>query len=211
MSISSLNKFTVPLVGGQSATAQGLLMPKLKFRFRVNFLNFGVSKDTQELTKQVVDIKRPTANFNPFTLDVYNSKIHLVGKPEWQPTSITLRDDVQGSVSRLVGEQIQKQFDFMEQASAATGIDYKFGLMYEVLDGGNGVLEPTVLETWELYGCLLESVDYGDMNYGSNEDARIVLNIRFDNALQKPDSSGVGTLVGRAFGGLAATGSGGTR
>ncbi len=211
MSISSLNKFTVPLVGGQSATAQGLLMPKLKFRFRANFLNFGVSKDTQELTKQVIDIKRPQITFGDIVLDVYNSKIKLAGKPEWGDTTINLRDDVQGSISRLVGEQIQKQFDFMEQASAATGIDYKFGLMYEVLDGGNGALEPTVLETWELYGCLISSVDYGDMNYATNDPATISLTIKFDNALQKPDNSGVGTLVGRAFGGLAATGAGSTR
>jgi hypothetical protein len=42
------------------------------------------------------------------------------------------------SVSKLVGEQVQKQFDFFEQASAASGIDYKFTTRIEMLDGGNG-------------------------------------------------------------------------
>ena len=202
MAVSSLTKITVPLATNQSASTQGLLMPKLKFRFRATFENFGVSSDRQELTKQVIDIKRPSVNFNPFAIDVYNSKVYLQGKPEWQETSINLRDDAGGNISRLVGEQIQKQFDFAEQSSAASGIDYKFLLRYEVLDGGNGANQPNVLETWELYGCQLSSVDYGDMNYGSNEAATIALTVRFDNAIQVPTGSGVGTVVGRTLGTL---------
>lgn len=202
MAVSSLTKITVPLATSQSASTQGLLMPKLKFRFRATFENFGVSSDRHELTKQVQDIKRPNVSFNPFAIDVYNSKVWLQGKPEWQETSVTLRDDAGGNIARLVGEQIQKQFDFAEQSSASSGIDYKFTLRYEVLDGGNGANTPVVLETWELYGCQLSSVDYGDMSYGSNEAATISLSIRFDNALNTPIGTGVGTEVGRTLGTL---------
>ena len=53
MSISSLTKFTVPLATNQSASTQGMLMPKLKFRYRVTFEGFGVSSELVELTKQV--------------------------------------------------------------------------------------------------------------------------------------------------------------
>lgn len=200
MAVASLTKFTVPLATDQSASAQGLLMPKLKYRFRASFEGFGVSNPKTELTKQVVDIKRPSVNFNPITVDVYNSKVYLAGKPEWQETTINLRDDAAGNVSKLVGEQIQKQFDFMEQSSAASGIDYKFILRYEVLDGGNGANQPNVLETWELYGCMLSSVDYGDMNYSTNDPVQIALTVRFDNAIQTPTGTGVGTLVGRTLG-----------
>ena len=42
MSISTLSKFTVPLANDQSAQSQGLLMPKLQYRFRVVLENFGV-------------------------------------------------------------------------------------------------------------------------------------------------------------------------
>ena len=52
--------------------------------------------------------------------------MYLAGKPTWAECTCNLRDDAGGQVSRLVGEQMQKQFDFMEQASAASGIDYKF-------------------------------------------------------------------------------------
>jgi hypothetical protein len=202
MAVSSLTRITVPLATSQSASAQGLLMPKLKFRFRATFQNFGVSSDKTELTKQVKNIKRPSVNFNPFAVDVYNSKVYLQGKPEWETTSVVLRDDAAGNVSRLVGEQIQKQFDFAEQSSAASGIDYKFVLVYEVLDGGNGANNPTVLETWELYGCQVAQVDYGDMDYGQSEAAEITLTVRFDNAVQVPAGSGVGTAVARTIGTL---------
>jgi hypothetical protein len=200
MAIASLNKFTVPLATNQSASAQGLLMPKLKYRFRAVFENFGVSTDRVELTKQVDSISRPNLNMNPFTIDVYNSKVNLVGKPTWEAVNVTLRDDAGGNVSKLVGEQIQKQFDFAEQSSAASGIDYKFVLKFEMLDGGNGANQPNILETWELYGALLSTVNYGDMAYGESSPATIVLSVMYDNAIQSPTGTGIGTLVGRTLG-----------
>jgi hypothetical protein len=147
MAVSSLTRFTVPLGGNQSATTQGLLMPKLKFRFRASFDNFGVSNPKTELTKQIVSFARPTVAFDPIEVPVYNSKIYYAGRPTWDPVQVVLRDDAAGNVSRLIGEQLQKQFDFMEQASASSGIDYKFLTRLEMLDGGNGTIEPPVLET----------------------------------------------------------------
>jgi hypothetical protein len=110
---------------------------------------------------------------------------------------VNLRDDASGQISRLIGEQVQKQFDFMEQASAASGIDYKFLTKFEVLDGGNGAAEPNVLETWELYGCYVRQVNYNDANYGESGPMTIAMNIRFDNALQTPLGGGIGADVGR--------------
>lgn len=180
---ASLKNFTVPADGNGG----GLLMPKLKYRFKATFVGFGGPGGlATELTRQVADIKRPSVNFNPFALDIYNSKVYMQGKPEWAETTINLRDDATGLVSRLVSEQIQKQFDFLEQSSAASAGDYKFALNYEVLDGGNGQNTPIVLETWDLEGCQISQADWGDMNYGSNEAAMIALTIRFDNAAYTP-------------------------
>lgn len=190
MATSTLGKFTVPLSNDQSASHQGLLMPKLKYRFRATFTNFGVTPTPEDLTKQVVDIKRPNVTFAPITLDVYNSKIYLQGKPEWQETTINFRDDATGRVTKLIGEQIQKQFDFLEQSSAPSGINYKFGIEYDILDGGNGQITPNVLESWSLIGCFLTSVDYGDMAYNSSDPVQIACNIRFDNAIQTIGAAG---------------------
>jgi hypothetical protein len=200
MSVSSLSRMTVPLASDQSASNQGLLMPKLKYRFRVSFENFGVSTPRTELTKQVVDFARPQVTFEPQTIDLYNSKVYYAGKPEWQTTSVNLRDDASGQVARLVGEQLQKQLDFMEQASAPSGIDYKFITRCEILDGGNGAATPTVLETWELYGCFLTDVNYGDLSYAESTPVQIAMTIRYDNALQTPIGTGLGSTVARTLG-----------
>ena len=109
MAISSLSKFTVPLASDQSASSQGMLMPKLKYRFRVTFSHFGITTPSTEITKQVIDVSRPNLTFDDITLDVYNSRIYLAGKHTWDPFTLTIREDVGGAVQQLVGEQIQKQ------------------------------------------------------------------------------------------------------
>jgi hypothetical protein len=207
MAVSSLSRMTVPLASDQSSPTQGLLMPKLKYRFRVVFENFGVATPRTELTKQVMDFTRPSVSFEQIDLPIYNSTIKLAGRHTWADISTQLRDDAGGNVSRLVGEQLQKQLDFLEQSSAASGIDYKFLTRFEVLDGGNGTSEPIALETWEIYGCYLKEVNYNDMNYGSSEAATINMTIAFDNAIQTPAGSGVGAVVGRTLGDVA-TGAG---
>ncbi len=200
MAVSSLQRMTVPLASDQSSSVQGLLMPKLKYRFRVFFENFGISKPTTELTKQVVSAARPNLTFEEITLPIYNSTLKLAGRHSWADVAISVRDDASGSVSKLIGEQLQKQMDFMEMASAASGIDYKFLTKLQILDGGNGAAEPVVLETWELYGCYLKGADYGELNYGTNEAVTVNMTIAYDNANQSPENSGVGAAIGRTVG-----------
>ena len=206
MAISTLSKFTVPLANDQSAGSQGLLMPKLQYRFRAILENFGVSTPRSELTKQVVDVTRPDLNFEQITLDVYNSRVYMAGKHTWNPITINIRDDVNNAVTKLVGEQIQKQFDFFEQSSAASGIDYKFTARVEMLDGGGGASTPNVLETFELYGAYIEAVNYNTLNYATSEAATISLTVRYDNAIQTPQGTGIGTAVTRTLGTLATGG-----
>ena len=200
MAVSSLTRMTVPLASDQSSPTQGLLMPKLKYRYRVVFENLGVSTPRTELTKQVMTFTRPTINFEEIEVPIYNSRIYLAGRQTWDAVSATFRDDAGGNVSRLVGEQIQKQMDTLEQASASSGIDYKFVTRCEVLDGGNGTSTPNVLETWELYGCFLVSANYGDLDYASNDPVTIECSIRYDNAVQTPLGTGIGSTVGRTLG-----------
>jgi hypothetical protein len=209
MATASQSLFNMTVASDNAGGNQGLLMPKLQFRFRVNFLNFGASASSIELTKQVIDCSRPNLSFAEITLPVYNSTMYLAGKHTWAPMNINVRDDASNTVSRLVGQQLQKQMDFVEQASAATGQDYKFQTNVEILDGGNGAAAPIVLETWELYGCFLQTANYNTLNYATNEAVTIAMTLRYDNAIQSPIGSGVGASVGRTVGSIA-TGIGGS-
>lgn len=203
MPIASLNRFTVPLSATQASTTQGLLMPKLKYRFRVTFDQFGVAGfPATELTKQVISAARPDVSFEDITIPVYNSTVKLAGKPSFADTKVVLRDDASGTVSRKVGEQLQKQFDFFEQSSAAAGSDYKFRMRVEILDGGNGQFEPITLESFEFLGCYLKQAVYAEGNYGENAPMDVNLTIRYENAIQllAPGTdvrTGIGLDVGR--------------
>lgn len=208
MTISNLAYFSVPLATDQSAQNQGLLMPKLKYRFRVTLDGFGVAgTPSTELTKQVMNVTRPVASFDEIKLSVYNSTVKMAGKHSWADATLTLRDDVTGSVTGKVGEQMQKQFDFFEQSSAASGIDYKFLMRVELLDGGNGAYTPTTLESFEFHGCWIKQVTYQGGDYASATDPMdIALSICYDNALQLNGSgqlSGIGQSVGRTIGSIA--------
>jgi hypothetical protein len=206
MAISTLSKLTVPLDSSASSSSQGLLMPKLQYRFRVTLENFGVSSPSTEITKQVIDVTRPNLTFENMELHVYNSKVNYAGKHTWEPITLNVRDDVTGGVQKLVGEQIQKQFDFFEQSSAASGADYKFVARIEILDGGNGANDVSVLETFELYGAYVENVNYQQLAYNSSEPVQIQMSIRYDNAIQTPQGTGIGTAVGRTINTLSTGG-----
>jgi hypothetical protein len=197
MSIATLNRFTVPLATDSSASSQGTLMPKLKYRFRILFENFGISTPTTELTKQVQTAAKPNAQFANQVIDTYNSKINYAGKVTWQTIAITLRDDATGVVSKMIGEQMQKQFDFFEQSSAASGTDYKFTMKIEVLDGGNGIWNANILETWGCYGCYITQANWQSLSYAEAAPSTIDLTIQPDNCIQTPQGSGIGANVGR--------------
>ena len=197
MPIASLTRFSVPVPG---TATQGLLMPKLKYRFRVNLIGFGAGFENSELTKQVMSFTRPNLSFEEITLPIYNSTMKLAGKHTWADATCEIRDDASGAVARLVGGQLQKQMDFIEMASAAAGNDYKFLTKVQILDGGNGTAAPVVLETWELYGCYLKAADYGSLNYGESAPVTISMTIAYDNANQVPEGTSVFTTVGSQLG-----------
>jgi hypothetical protein len=200
MAVASLNKLTVPLTG-QTNPSQGLLMPKLKYRFRVQLYGFGVTGQTTEITKQVMTVTRPEISFETMTLDIYNSRIKYAGKHSWADATLVVRDDVSNNVSELVGQQLQKQFDFFEQASAASGVDYKFTMVVEILDGGNGIHTPNILEGWELTGCYLNKVTYQGGDYKTSEPLDISMTITYDNAIQTSQggTNPLSQLAGRSL------------
>jgi len=197
MPITTLQNISVPNEGANSNA--NLLMPKLQYRFRVLFEGFG-GPDTgdglKELTRQVVDVTRPNVSFEQMTLDAYNSRTYLAGKHTWEPITLTLREDANNNVQKMVGKQLQKQFDFFEQSSAVSGGSYKFKTIIEILDGGNGANGANVVDNYTLVGCYLESANYNTLAYATSDAVTTTLSIRYDNAIQFGENGDTRTGVG---------------
>ena len=174
--VPTLNKFGIPLTPGTSG--EGLLMPKLKYRFRVSLQNFGPTGAALELTRQVASVSRPHLQTGDTAIHSYNNIMYYANKPEWQTINLKARDDITSSTSTLISAQLQKQMNHYDQTSAVSGINYKFTTQIDVLDGG----DTNILESWYLEGCFLTDVNWGDMDYSSSETVMIDMTIRYDNA-----------------------------
>jgi len=192
-----ITNFGVPVVGG---SADSSLMPKLQYRFRVTFSGLGTTTaGMPKVTQNVISAQRPSVEHEEVTLDAYNSKIRMLGKHTWQDVQIVLRDDVTGDVAKAIGEQLQKQVDHGTQSTRKAGADYKSSMKIETMHGSNGGSAAAeagahILDTWELVGCYLPSVQYGDLNYSSSEMVQITMTVRYDNASHA--ITGVGDVLG---------------
>ena len=214
MPITTLTNISVPTEGAGSNSS--LLMPKLQYRFRVfldNFGTTGAADGTREISRQVVDVTRPNVSFEQMTIEAYNSRTYLAGKHTWDPITLTLREDANNNVQKIVGQQIQRQFDFYEQSSAVSSGTYKFQTRIEILDGGNGAQGANIIDRFHLVGCYIESANYNTLAYATNEPVTTTLSIRYDNAIQfgaDEDFIGIGSAEGRAsnasIGGTTVTG-----
>ena len=183
----NLDKFNVD--GGSSGV---LVQPKLSYRFRV-FLNEFGSGENLELTSQVVSVSRPSLTHDDVVVDVYNSRINLAGKHTWDAITLTVRDDVTGLVARAIAAQMQKQVDHANQSSVKAGGGYKFGMSIQNLDGSQPA---EVLDSWQLAGCYIQNVNYGENNYATSDPLQITIAIKYDNA--NHNILGTEALVGGA-------------
>jgi hypothetical protein len=194
--LPTLNKFGVPVLPNGFGSGAGLLMPKLKHRFQITFTNFGYNPlNSQVLTQQVVSCGRPTLNFNNTPIHSYNNIMYIAQKPEWGEIELVLRDDISNKVTSLVSAQVQKQMNHYTQSAAPAGINYKFEMYVNTLDGTSNTGTGALLEQWYLEGCFIQQVAYDSLEYSSSDAVQITLTIKFDNATQGSETiySALGT------------------
>jgi hypothetical protein len=199
--MADLTQFGVPTTG-----TNAMVMPKLQYRFRVNLYDFGRNNgSTVEMTQNVVSVTRPSLTHDEVTLDSYNSRAYLAGKHSWEPITLTLRDDINGTVTKHVASQLQKQLNQGLQSAPTAGRDYKFGMVIEQLDGSQPGL---VIESWSINGCFIQNVNYGENNYATSDVMQITLQIRYDAADIHGEAVGSATTQGALTSGVLPIGAG---
>lgn len=191
--MATINDIGIPGVGS------GILQPRLKNRWRVTFADLGGGIDSQPLSHQAVTVTRPVLSFEEVQLDRYNSRVWVAGKHMYEPMTITLEDDVTGTASQVIQEQLQRQQFLIGAegqwlAAAGEGSIYKFVTYLDLLDGNE-----QVTEKWTVEGCWFQNVDYMDLDYAASEAVQITMTIRYDIARQ--DIGGYDQGQGVATGG----------
>lgn len=174
---ASLSKFGPPLPGAGNAQV-GLLQPKIKNRFRVRTVNFGPPDNQDDLTHNIQSVDRPTISQSPVEVHSYNSIAYYAGKHVWNEINMVMRDDITNNATRLVAGQLQKQVNHCQQQSVPAGVNYKFTMFLETLDGQSA----TPFEIWTLEGCFLSNTTYDSMEYSDSQPLTINCTVRYDNA-----------------------------
>jgi hypothetical protein len=160
--------------------ANGILQPKLKNRWRLEF-----TIGDQAFTVQAVTCERPKLQFDEVQLDRYNSRGYVAGKYTWQPIQVVYEDDVGGTLTQAIQNQLEIQENIIAVnpspllPASAAGQLYKFGVKLKMLDGNE-----TVFEEWALEGAWLQNIDWGDLDYAASEAVKITATVRFDHARQ---------------------------
>lgn len=191
--MATINDIGIPGVGS------GILQPKLKNRWRVTFANLGGGVDSQPLSHQAITVTRPVLSFEEVQLDRYNSRAWVAGKHTFEPMTVTIEDDVTGSATQVIQEQLQNQQQLIGAGGqflqpAGEGSLYKFVTYLDLLDGNE-----QVIEKWTVEGCWFQNVDYMDLDYAASEAVQITMTIRYDHARQ--DVGGYDQGQGVATGG----------
>ena len=192
--MASLSQMGIPSGGF------GILHPKQKHKWEVTFVGLarlvpGISG--REITRQAVSMSLPNLTFEEVTLHRYNSVAYVAGKHSWDSINITVEDDITGLAAAAINGQLETQQrliggDLPGQwlNSAATGSDYKFGVIFKGLDGNEAVTE-----TWKLEGCWIVSRNAGDRSYDDSGAATIEMTLRFDHARHELSGAGFGTAL----------------
>tara|TARA_R110002012_G_scaffold113194_5_gene259183 strand:+ start:2277 stop:2753 length:477 start_codon:yes stop_codon:yes gene_type:complete len=144
--------------------------PARKYRFKV-----GTAKNINWWYANSVSLPSFEINTNEYQL--INQKFKYPGVPTWNDVTISIVD-VADSVKEIKKLLKQYKFDFLQ----VEGIQKEFNNQ-----GNDFVIEQMksdgkALRTWTLVNSFIKSVNYGDLDYGSDELVSIEIVVSYDYA-----------------------------
>mgnify|MGYP003653739965 FL=1 len=120
---------------------------------------------------------RPTITFEEIVLDHINTKRYVKGKGEWETLEVTLYDPIVPSGAQAVMEWVRLH---KESVTGRDGYSdfYKKDVTFNVL----GPVGDKV-EEWTLKGAMIQTANFGTLDWSANEPADITLTLRYDYAI----------------------------
>jgi hypothetical protein len=120
---------------------------------------------------------RPSIQFETIVLDHINIKRKLQGKGDWQDINITLYDPIVPSGAQSVREWVRLGHESITGRRGYADF-YKKDITFYML-GPVG----DKIEQWTIKGAFIQSANFGDLSFDSNEPATIELTLSYDYAI----------------------------
>ena len=120
---------------------------------------------------------RPNMTFSEQELHFINSRRYLAGKMNFDPITVTLYDPIAPSGAQQVMEWVRTHFESVSGRAGYADF-YKRDCQIKMLDPVG-----TVVELWDLKGCMLNNANFNDLDYTAEDPTDISLGIRFDNCV----------------------------
>jgi len=174
---------------------QASIEPKRSFRWLLY-----VSGMPQFIIKNV---KKPSFTVASSPHDFLNYKFHYPGRVEWADTTITIVDPVQpDSTASLMKILYAAGYVLPDEFTAQQGeprtiskkafVDAMGGQIQLVQFGANsGDQQENIIEKWTLNNPFITNVDFGNLDYSSDDLINISITLKYDWAtLELPDTNG---------------------
>ena len=120
---------------------------------------------------------RPNMTFSEQELHFINSRRYVAGKMNFDPITVTLYDPIAPSGAQQVMEWVRTHFESVSGRAGYADF-YKRDCQIKMLDPVG-----TVVELWDLKGCMLNNANFNDLDYTAEDPTEISLGILLDNCV----------------------------
>ena len=125
----------------------------------------------------VTTTNRPSISITDKKIEFINSYRRVAGKLEFGDLSVKLHDPIAPSGAQQVMEWIRTHYESVSGRAGYADF-YKRDIQLKMLDPIG-----TVVELWDIKGCLLTSINYNSLDYSGDDVMMIDLTIKFDNCV----------------------------
>ena len=125
----------------------------------------------------VMSASRPTINIGEVEIPFLNTSTWVAGRFTWDAIDVTFKDPIGPSAAQALMEWVRLHAESVTgRMGYAAG--YKKNVELEMLDPAG-----VVIEKWILEGTFLTNVDFGSLDYSSEDIAEITATLRPDRCI----------------------------
>ena len=179
----------------QNFWTQPSTSPKRSYRFMLSVGGVGT-----ENTWLVTQVKKPSATVGEVSHKYLNHTFHYPGRVEWDTVNITLVDPVQPNAAGLMSKILEGTgYHLPQNGNLTTSITKEKAVnalgSVVITQFGNDISDK--VEEWTLKNAFITQIDWGELNYESDDLTNITLTIRYDWAECQTNFGGTDREAGK--------------